>query len=257
MKIKTAVFLPDIHAKTKPTDTVACGWRPDVSKALWASLKFCDDFKPDVTILGGDTVDLPEISRHTERKKITREKLRLNHTFEFTNKILDRVDRFTQTEVVYLEGNHEAWLRMWIEENPALDGLISIEQNLHLKQRGYKFIPENKAYKLGHARFIHGWYFSMHHSKKTVNEMGENVFYGHVHDVQCYTKANYDQRPIIGQSCGCLCDLDPTWRKGRPNRWVNGFGVFYFQPGGNFTFYNPIIIDGTFIWNGKLYDGGK
>jgi len=33
--------------------------------------------------------------------------------------------------------------------------------------------------------------------------------------------------------------------------------VSYFFPNGNFTFYNPIIIDGRFIWNGKIYDGGE
>ena len=254
-----AVALFDIHAKTRPTDLAKCGWKPDVSDALWTALNFCDDFKPDITILGGDVVDLPEISRFTERKKITRERLRLNHTFELTNQILDRVDKLTQEEVVYEKGNHEGWLDSWIDENPALEGLISLEQNLCLKERGYQVIPENKAYKLGHARFIHGWYFTLHHCKKTVNEMGDNVFYGHTHDVQVHTKANYEQKPIMGQSMGCLCDLDPTWRKGRPNRWVHGFGIFYFSSDGAFTPYNPIIINGKFWWNGKLYtpNGGK
>jgi hypothetical protein len=207
-------------------------------------------------MLGGDIVDLPEISKHTERKKLTREGLRLSHTFDIGNWFLDEVDKFTQGEKVFIKGNHEMWLDLWMEENPSLKGMLGIEKNLRLKERGYKIIEENKAYKLGHARFIHGWYYTMHHAKKTVNEMGDNVFYGHVHDLQSHTKANYEQKPIIGHSVGCLCDLDPIWRKGRPNRWVNGFGVFYFLPNGNFTFYNPIIIDGKFIWCGKLY-GGK
>lgn len=248
-----AVALFDMHLKTTPADKAECGWFPDISTSLTATLHFCADFKPDITILGGDILDLPEISKYTERKKITRERLRLNHTFELANLILDEVDAFTQKEVVFFEGNHEAWLRMYIDENPALDGLISLEKNLKFKERKYKFIPENKAYKLGHARFIHGWYFGLHHAKKTVNEMGDNVFYGHVHDVQAHTKANYEQKPIIGYSMGCLCDLDPIWRKGRPNRWVNGFGVFYFSSDGAFTFYNPIIIGGKFWWNGRQY----
>jgi len=255
-KIHTAVALFDMHIRTHPTDLKKCGWEPRISKALLAALKFCDDFKPDRTILGGDILDLPEISRFTERKKIQRERLRLNHTFDCVNQILDRVDKFTKKKVFYLKGNHEAWLDMWIEENPALQGLISLEKNLRLHERNYKVIPENKVLKIGHARFIHGWFYNVHHSKKTVNAMGDNVFYGHTHDVQSYTKAHYQQKPIIGRSIGSLCDLDPIWRKGRPNRWVNGFGVSYFFPNGNFTFYNPIIIDGRFIWNGKIYDGG-
>ena len=257
MKIKTAVFLPDMHLKTTPTEMVACGWKPDVSKALWACLKFCADFKPDVTILGGDILDLKEISKHDERKRLTMEGLRLEHTFALANQILDKVDKFTRGEKVFLKGNHEMWLEMYVDEHPALYGSIGIEKNLKLKERGYKVIPENKAYKIGHARFIHGWYWNKFHSRKTVDEMGDNVFYGHVHDVQIHTKTNYDSQPLMGQSVGCLCDLDPTWRKGKPNRWVNGFGVFYFLPDGDFSPYHPIIINGRFVWNGKIYDGGK
>jgi len=257
MNIRKVVALFDMHIKTTPTDRFKCGWKPDLSKALYACLKFCHYFKPDETILGGDEIDLPEISRHTERKKLEREKLRLNHTYECANQILDEVDKFTGDKKIYLIGNHEAWLDDYENEHPEIEGLVGIDKCMHLTERGYTIIPENKAYQIGHARFIHGWYYNLHHAKKTVNEMGDNVFYGHVHDVQSHTKANYEQKPIIGHSCGCLCDLDPIWRKGRPNRWVNGFGVFYFLPNGNFTFYNPIIIDGKFIWNGQLFDGGK
>ena len=255
--MKTAVFLPDEHLKTTPAPHTKKGWKPVISNSLVACMKFCHDFKPDVTILGGDVVDLSEISRFNERKKLTVEGLRLEHTFEIANEFLDEVDEFSKGDKVYLMGNHEAWLPLYIEQHPVLHGAFSIEKNLRLKERGYEIIPENKCYKLGHARFIHGWYWTKYHSAKTVSEMGDNVFYGHTHDLQSYTKTNYESKPIIGHSCGCLCELDPDWRRGRPNRWVNGFGVFYFLPNGNFTFYNPIIIDGKFIWNGKLYDGGK
>ena len=252
-----AVFLPDMHLRTRPTDRVKRGWTPIVSPALHTALEFCEDFKPDTTIIGGDMLDLPEISKHTERKKIEREKLRLNHTFELGNQILDRVDKFTGGEVVYEKGNHEGWLDLWVEENPAVEGLVSLEKNLRLVERGYKIIHENRAYKLGHAKFIHGWFTRDYHSKPTVNRMGDNVFYGHAHDVQAYTNVNYDSQPLMGYSVGCLCDLNPGWLRKRPNNWVNGFGVFYFSKDGSFTFYNPIIIRGGFWYAGKYYNGGK
>jgi hypothetical protein len=231
-------------------------WKPVVSPALWTALRFCRDFKPDTTIIGGDFLDFPKLCKAEEKNRLKQEGQRLAHDFELGNQVLDEIDGFSK-EKVFLIGNHDARLQKFIEEYPELEGLISLEGNLRLKERGYTVIPENKAYKMGHARFIHGWYFGMHHAKKTVNEMGDNVFYGHVHDVQAHTKANYDQMPLIGYSMGCLCDLDPEWRRGRPNRWVNGFGVFYFSSDGAFTFYNPIIIKGGF-WgpNGKYYTAG-
>jgi len=248
------MFLVDMHLKTLPTRN---GWEADVSPALWAVLEFGKYFKPDETVLGGDFMEFNIISKYETDDFIKREGRRLRHDFELGNQILDKIDSFTKGKKVFIVGNHDARLATWIASHPQIEGLISLGYNLKLEERGYKIIPEGKLYSVGHANFGHGWYWNLHHAKKTVLEVGDNIFYGHVHDVQQFTKFNYKQRPIIASSVGCLCDLDPEWRKGRPNRWVNGFGVLYFFKNGNFTFYNPIIIDGKFIWNGKVFKGEK
>jgi len=578
------MFLVDMHLKTLPTRN---GWEADVSPALWAALEFGKYFKPDETVLGGDFMEFNIISKYETDDFIKREGRRLRHDFELGNQILDKIDAFTKGKKVFIVGNHDARLATWIASHPQIEGLISLGYNLKLEERGYKIIPEGKLYSIGHANFGHGFYWNLHHAKKTVLEVGDNIFYGHcfdektelltfygwrkwnelkkgdlcltlntdskklewnpinqvyvydhdgemihfkstgldllvdkehglvvkfsdkptskyhlitteegvnkksgqlifevsgemdkepeysevtddilriiawvqaegsiysiartdyvsifqsedekgyleeikslldrlglkykcnkrigsrvtkksayrirldansslaithflpeknkvpswmwclsarqfkvfleeyikgdgtsysgrykntklvfsmsrewidyfqamafkcglktlthwkkgsfpssqkcaqlslrkrrshyiskknitreyykgkkwcvnvkngtlvvrrneratitqnTHDIQNFTKFNYKQRPIIGSSMGCLCGLDPEWRKGRPNRWVNGFGVFYFFKNGNFTFYNPIIIDGKFIWNGKIFKGEK
>jgi hypothetical protein len=86
-------------------------------------------------------------------------------------------------------------------------------------------------------------------------ELGDNVFYGHTHSVQSFTKTNYDRQPIVGTGVGCLCDLNPAYRRNKPNSWVNGLLFAYLDKSGLFTAYNPIIIDGKFWWGGKQYDG--
>lgn len=248
------VFLPDMHLITIPTTR---GWKPWASKAMWAALNFCKYFRPDETIIGGDFIDFNYIKKHDPQNRLIREKFRLVHDFAFGNQILDIVDKFTKQKKVFIMGNHDQRLATYVAEHPELKGLVSLSYSLKLEKRQYEIVEENKAYKVGHARFIHGWYYNLHHAKKTVTEMGDNVFYGHVHDVQAFTKVNYENKPIMGHSVGTLGDLDPEWRKGRPNRWVNGFGVFYFSSNGNFTFYNPIVIEGKFWWNGKLFGGNK
>ena len=72
-----------------------------------------------------------------------------------------------------------------------------------------------------------------HHAKAHAIRYGTNsdCFYGHVHDLQCYS--NYGGH--ISQCLGCLC-LSPKWMQGRPNRWVQCFAVFEFFPSGNYSY---------------------
>jgi len=249
------LFLPDFHVKTLPTQR---GWQADVSPALWSALDFGDYFKPDMTIIGGDFLNFGIISKYTERDLILREGRRLKHDFELGNQILDRIDKFTKPngEKKFLLGNHDTRLATWIASNPQVEGLIGLTYNLGLEKRGYEIFREGQVYTVGKANFTHGWYWNKYNSAKHVTEMGDNIFYGHTHTVQSFCKPNPKQMPIMGQSCGCLCELNPEWRRGRPNQWVNAFGVFYFFANGNFTFYLPIIIGGKFIWNGRTF-GGK
>ena len=54
------------------------------------------------------------------------------------------------------------------------------------------------------------------------------------------------------ENCGCA--LNPHYRRHAPNSWLNGFGVFYVYPNGNFQLYPVISVDGTFIApNGRIY----
>ena len=244
------LVLPDLHIKTKNGGT---DWIPDVSSSLWTALNFGNDFKPDMTILLGDVLELDMISYFTKRNLLAREEMRLSHDFELGNQVLNWIDKFTRGEKVYLFGNHELRLQKYVEERPELKGLLSIKDNLHLEERKWRFFDEGKIIKVGHACFTHGWYWNMYHSKKHVSEVSENIFYGHTHDLQCFTKPNPSQRPIIGQSLGCLCNLNPAWLRNKPNRWVNSLGIFYFSKSGDFTHYSPIIIDGCFWWAGKYF----
>ena len=249
------VFLPDMHLEAIPINSTK--WKPNVSPALWACVDFCKDFKPHGTIVGGDFINLDHVGRFSKNKPRLREGRRLKHDYALGNEILDIIDKFTQREKVFMIGNHDSWLEHWLDEHPQMEGLVEMSQELRLVERGYKVIPENKVYKVGKAKFVHGLYHNMYHSRATVQVMGDNTFYCHTHDMQSFTQTNYDAQPIMGHSCGCLCDLNPSYLRNKPNRWVNGFGVFYFSKNGNFTPYFPLIINGEFWWNGKKYNGGK
>jgi len=60
---------------------------------------------------------------------------------------------------------------------------------------------------------------------------------------------------FVGYNGGCVCDLSPEYMKNRPNAWQHGFPIGYFYPNGYFDIQIVRIIEGRFIFNGKVYDG--
>jgi len=79
------------------------------------------------------------------------------------------------------------------------------------------------------------------------------------HDVQLYTKVHEEDPEDYhtAQSIGCLCNRAPEYKSGRPNRWVHGFGVVYVRENGFYNLYVPIIINGSFVFAGKLFKGDE
>jgi len=239
------LVLPDVHLELGMS-----------TEAVETALNFGEYFKPDETVILGDFINFDYISHFVEKDLIARENKRLFKDFGNANAILNIIQGFTKEKTTYLIGNHERRLDVWVRQHPEVEGLISLKLNLKLKDRGIEAVPEGAIYKVGHARFTHGWYCIQYHAKRSVEYAGDNIFYGHVHDVQSYSKPNCEQLPTIGQSLGCLCELNPEYMRNKPNRWVNAIGIFYLDAKGVFTYYVPIFINRKFIWNGKTF-GGK
>lgn len=221
--------------------------------ALETALSFGEYFKPDETVILGDFLNFDYISHFVEHDMIARENKRLFKDFQIANNVLDTIQKFTKSKVTYIIGNHERRLDVWVRQHAEVEGLISLKAQLDLKKRDIEIIPEGAIYHLGHARFTHGWYAIQYHAKRSVEYAGDNIFYGHTHDVQSYSKPNCEQQPTIGQSLGCLCELNPEYMRNKPSRWVNALGIFYFDKKGMFTYYVPIMINGQFIFAGKVF----
>jgi len=248
------IALPDIHAATKPGQ-IANSWEPDLSDGFYTAMEFLADFKPHITILMGDLMDFGLVSHwEDDAAPLNREGRRLEYDFLLANQILDYIDRYTLKHKVYIMGNHDYRLFTYLAQNPHLIGIVDLWKALKMHQRkNWEVVDFGKVYRYGDASFTHGWYWNKYHAAKTVGEVGDNIFYGHTHDIQSYCKPNIQLKPIVGQSLGCLTHISPDYKKNRPTNNVNAFGVFYFLTNGHFTYYTPIIIEGVMVWNGKIY----
>lgn len=204
----------------------------------------------------GDLMDFDLISSHNLQNLRAVEGQRILEQYTEANRLLDELQQHTK-KITITEGNHDERIERYIDANPVVEGMLELENGLRLKERKIDLIRYRNggSYRLGKARFFHGIYTNQFHAKKTVENFGDNIFYGHTHDVQSYSKELRGQdKTLVGQSLGCLCRYDMAYMKGRPSKWQQAFGVFYFKPDGFFQYEVVRIFKNEFVWKGRLYD---
>lgn len=231
-------------------------------KTLAAVEEFMASRNWDYYIQVGDFLDFDCISSHNKNKLREIEGKRLFKDYEVGNEILDRHQEIVRknnadAQFVLLEGNHEVRVESYLDANPQLEGMVEVEHGLKLKERGFKWVRcyhKGEIFKLGKANFHHGQYTTKYHANKMVENFGDNIFYGHTHDVMCYPKVlRGKDKTIVGQSLGCLCQYEQPYMKGRPSNWQQAFGIFYFFPNGYFTYDVPRIFNHKFIVDGEVF----
>lgn len=213
----------------------------------------------------GDYLDFDFISSHNVGLLKTNEGKRFDEHFAYGREVLDRRlaalrRRNKAARMTMLEGNHDWRPEAYIDKRPEMEGLIDVARNLDLKDRGVEWVRcwnDGTIYRVGEAHFAHGLYTTQAHAKKMVESFCVNIFYGHVHDVQCYSKVMHGRgKVIVGQSLGCLCREDQSYIGNNPKNWQQAFGEFWFWPNGMFNYFVPRIFGGRFVApDGKVYDG--
>lgn len=229
-------------------------------RAIAPIFQFMEDWQPSAFVFGGDQLDLGEISHWNKSRRLSMEGLRLIDTIQgFHREVMTEVEqRLPQdaTKIFHL-GNHEDWLLDLVEENPALEGIIDLDQQLHLTAQRWKMIPQGKVSRLGKLFFAHGDQIKggEHVAKAAVTHFQRSIRFGHHHTYQAFTNTSaLDARDVhTGVSVPCLCRRDLKYGEGKPNRWVNGFLWGTIFPDGSFTDQVTLIVDGKFSANGKTY----
>lgn len=244
--LQVALFFPDTHI-------------PHHNEAACKSIiKLMSDVKFDKFFIIGDFMDLGCISHWTRNKHRTLELQRLKKDYIIGNVLLDEFDKRlpASCEKHYLNGNHEEWSDQLLEEMPALEGLIEPESMLKLKERKYQVHSYNDLVKVGRLYVTHGIYVGVNPIRKHLDESKVNILFGHTHTLGMRLSASPAREiAFAGYNIGCVCDLSPDYMRRKPNSWTHGFAVGYFYPNGFFDIQLIRIVQGKFIFNGKIYDG--
>ncbi len=246
-EIQKTVLLPDIHY-------------PHYDERVMDSVgQFIMEYNPDELVYMGDQMSLDCISGWNRNKPLLKEGQRLIKDYNnFNEDVLLVHENLTNknTRRIYMTGNHEQRIDWYIERNPELEGLIGIDRNLKLTERGYKVLPYNGIYKIGKLSITHGFYYNKYHANRHLEAFEGNVVYAHVHNPQMMAKVSPVDRKgyHTATSLPCLCNIKPDYKKNAPNFWINGFGIVEHLPAtGYFNVYTIIIIDGSFMFNGVYY----
>lgn len=281
---QTAVVLPDMQigyfraadGELEPTHDEA---------ALSVALAVLRDAKPDVVVMVGDNLDLPEFGKYLTTAP-----------FQQTSQAsIDRASRLAfqlrdaagpDCRIVWIAGNHEERLPRFIASNAAAAfGLrrgdtpeswpvLSVPYLCHFEETGIEYLPgyPASAYWINdRLRVIHGDRVNSNGvtATKFLAREKVSVLYGHIHRREWaeITREDHDgPRTILAASPGCLARIDGavpsvkggTDLDGRPIRrhedWQQGLCVVDFEPGdGDFHLEMVPIREAKARWRGKDY----
>ena len=249
---KRAVVIPDQHFPIHDEGAVK------------VTLKALEMIKPDLFINLGDVGEWESVSawRWKRKKKppleyqlpsIDAEIAEVNEGIDRFDKILDKIKCNNR---YILAGNHDEWLTYgFVEEHPYMKD-YTFKKACKWKERGYKYYEYNEPLKIGKVSFIHGAYSTNLHAKKHLLAYGENIIYGHTHDVQRHTLTRLGGT-IAAWSLGCLKDMSPKknkWLRGLPHNWNHAFAVVDWFSNGDFKVEVIEIVNGkTTVWGKGIY----
>ena len=223
-------------------------------RSLAAVLRYASNVRWDGCIQMGDYMDWDWCSKWTKENQRAVEGARFLSEYIIGNEVLDQIQSAVRAQnpdcqITILEGNHDWRIENVIDKTPALEGLIEMEKGLRLAERNvtyWKYWTHRRPYIIGDAYFIHGEYIGANHAKKTADSFHRNVFYGHTHDRQSYTKTTAYGDSVECASLGTLSRFDLSYMGHRPSAWMQCFAEFFFRPDGQFNHYVTNVIDHTF-----------
>ena len=182
MKLKNrGIIIPDQHYPLEDKAAVNC-----VVKAI-------KKIKPDIFVNLGDVGEWESVSawRYKDKKlppleyqtPLIDEDIRLvNEGLDVWDKVLEEVGckKSIYSKATMISG----WIILLLSIPICI---ITVLLKRTKKERGYKYSEYNLPIQIGKLTFFHGAYATTYHAKKHLEAYGENVIYGHTHDLQRHT----------------------------------------------------------------------
>jgi predicted phosphodiesterase len=240
-QVKTGIVMADFHSPYQD------------KKLIKLVSEFIKEFKPGEIVLDGDILNYAAYGSHGKRKNETPYE-EVNEDHVAANLMLDELLPNRKTELIWLDGNHDKWQDDYFTENPNFfDDSIHRYSKLQLKKRGFGMIlPYKGFYKAGKLNVTHGFRAGVTAVRShLIQDFHANFVMGHIHKSDTATSGNIEGKVMQGYSVGCMCKRD--WNYSMFKNSNQGFGIYFVQRNGNFSFYNVVVIDNAFAFDGHLW----
>ena len=226
---------------------------------------FCAKNKVTEHVLIGDCLNLGGISRHVIDDLVQQYEEPVVAGLQSLGRHIDRIAKTNpNVPIHWIWGNHDDRLVKFSRKYPAWRGILDDPARMLLGFTDCKNVGRLKIHQMddpeenftiGHMAFAHGYYVGKHCACQHVEAYGAAITFGHSHTMQMFTSVKKGITPIAGYCIGHLMSKEGRkYLKGRPHRWVVGFGYMeYDRDTGTFTQHLIPIIDGRFFFAGKVY----
>ena len=242
-KLEKILLIPDVHVPYHDKD------------AFNLMLKAGKEFKPQHVIIMGDFADFYGVSSHS---KDPNRALKLKEEIESTKEALDQVIALGAKNNVFVAGNHEDRLERYLRDRaPELFNFISIPKILELKEKGFKYVPYKRAYKLGKLNVTHDTGVAGRYAHyKALDTFQHNIVIGHTHRIGYAVEGNANGERHLCAQFGWLGDveeIDYMHQVKARKEWSLGFGIGYLDPKTGVVYLIPVpIVNGTCLIEGKI-----
>lgn len=252
--------------------------KPYHDRLAWdVSMKIIMMYKPDIIILAGDMVDLPNWSDHFIRspEMYWTTQPAIEEMYWLLNQLrLVAPD----ADIIYLEGNHEVRLRTALYNHlleayqikpankPNNPPSLSIDALLDLKSLGIEYrrdYPKNNYWINDNLECHHGNIVrqgSGDTAKAILNETRNSQIIAHAHRIEMASKTVHPRGKIVQYvvaTTGVLCKIDGSVpSNARKENWQQGIALVEFEPGNGLFDINQIFINnGKALYNGIIFEG--
>jgi len=219
------------------------------------AMRMVEDLKPSIIVVGGDWLELGSLSAWDQKKRYLMEGRRYDREIKQGVAELQRLrDYCPNARIIFFEGNHEYRLPRYLEENSEMVGKLDVKRDLELDDLGVEWVPFNQVVKIGKLSYLHGLFYNIYYARSTLQSIGESCLFGHAHKSQTYVqRLHNDKTPNIAQGIGCLCSVDPQWKRGLPTNFVNSFAIVEYRPGGYFNTHEIFVVNGQASYGGETW----
>jgi hypothetical protein len=207
------------------------------------------DYKPDTFVSLGDTHNGSAVNHHELDRGHPISECLLEES-STTNYLLKKMVEWADRRIM-LQGNHERFMRDFIEKNPMLRNIVNFKMMVGLTSDMYETYDIFDVCKIGPTTFTHGdlRLYGQRGMKleKFARTFSRDTLIGHIH----YPSIRYGCYSI-----GLTGKLDQGYNEPNASQWTHGLGMVNHYKGETFI-TSLAIVNYKINLNGKTYESSN